>query len=428
MQSRTIDGVDPLPSQLMPVSRTMVNRQTRTVWLLGLTQIVGYGTLYYSFAILAADIAASLGVTHAGFFGVFSLSLLAGALAAPHAGRALDRFGPASVMTYGSAACAVAVAIAAFSPNIIVFTVALIVMQMASALVLYDAAFAAIVAVSPGDGARRIVHLTLLAGFASSIFWPLTSVLDEAFGWRAVLGLYAAANLVLCMPLHGLAARWARESDHPAPLPQSDARPVQAHASLPVDQLRRAMVLVTLGFALSSFALSAVLSQMVPMLTALGFGASALAVSTLFGPAQVAVRFSNLMFGAKRHPLTIAIIALLLLPIALLTVAASAPYYAGGVLFVVLIGLASGLKSIVQGTVPLTLFGASGFGARLGFMASFRYALGALAPFVFAYVSEIATAGTAAVAFAIIGLLGVVALAEVARMVQRASKARTTTG
>jgi hypothetical protein len=54
--------------------------------------------------------------------------------------------------------------------------------------------------------------------------------------------------------------------------------------------------------------------------------------------------------------------------------------------------LCSGLKSIVQGTVPLVLFGAKGFGSRLGFMAGFRYASGALAPFLFSFVSGLTSA------------------------------------
>lgn len=396
-----------------------MSRISQTVWLLGLTQIIGYGTLYYSFAILAEGIATSFGWTHAGFFAVFSLSLLAGSLASPVAGRALDRHGPARMMAIGSATCAASVAVAAWTDSGILFTLALIVMQMASALVFYDAAFPAVVQVSRGDGPRRIVHLTLIAGFASTIFWPLTSWLNAILGWREVLGLYAAANFLVCMPVHVWVARVARHESMEVAPSVVISTPEEAHATLPPEQLGRAMALVTLGFSLSSFALSAVLSQMVPMLTALGFGASALAVSTLFGPAQVAVRFTNLVFGGGRHPLTIAMIALSLLPAALLAVAVAAPAYAGAVLFVVLVGLCSGLKSIVQGTVPLALFGKGGFGARLGFMASFRYALGALAPFAFAFTSENTSAAAAAVAFAVIGSLGVAALALVARMVQR---------
>ncbi len=88
---------------------------------------------------------------------------------------------------------------------------------------------------------------------------------------------------------------------------------------------------------------------------------------------------------------------------------------------VVLVGLCSGLKSIVQGTVPLVLFGPKGFGSRLGFMAGFRYASGALAPFLFSFVSGLTSASAAALVFAALGMLGVLALWLVTRLLQPAA-------
>lgn len=387
-------------------------------WLLGFTQIIGYGSLYYSFSILADDIAATFGWTQAGFFGVFSLALLAGAFVAPFVGRMLDRFGAARMMSMGTVLSAFMLAVAAWAPGPLTFVAALMLMQVVSCFVLYDAAFPALVQLVPADGRRRIVHLTLIAGFASSLFWPLTSWLDGHFGWRVTLSLYAFANIVFCFPAHLLVTRWTRHAVAMAAAGQVQPDPVEPHATIPANKLTQAMWLVTAGFAFSSVALSAVLSQMVPLLQALGFGASALAVSTLFGPAQVAVRFGSLVFPGQRHPLTVAIFALALLPLALVIAALGAPAFTAAVAFVILVGLCSGLKSIVQGTVPLTLFGSKGFGSRLGLMAGFRYASGALAPFLFSFVSGMTSASAAALVFAGLGILGVAALWLVARLLQ----------
>lgn len=385
-------------------------RSLAATWLLGLTQIVGYGSLYYCFSILAQDIAASFGWTEAGFFGVFSLSLLCGAVVAPFVGRAIDRFGAARLMSLGSGLCALMLSVTALAPGPLTFTAALMIMQAMSCFVLYDAAFPALVQMAPENGRRRIVQLTLIAGFASSLFWPLTSWIDHFVGWRMTLAIYAIANLVICLPIHLSVTRWTRQMVSDARSKPPVAEPVPQHASVPSDQLTSAMWLVTAGFAFSSLALSAVLSQMVPLLQALGFGAASLAVSTLFGPAQVAVRFGNLIFSGQRHPLTVGIFALTLLPLGLFVAALGAPSFAAAVAFVVLVGLCSGLKSIVQGTIPLTLFGAKGFGSRLGLMAGFRYASGAVAPFVFSLVSGAASAAVAAMVFAGLGMLGVGAM------------------
>ena len=132
----------------------------------------------------------------------------------------------------------------------------------------------------------------------------------------------------------------------------------------------------------------------------------------------MAVRFGNLIFPGQRHPIIVGIFALALLPLGLVIAALGAPAFAAAVVFVVLVGLSSGLKSIVQGTVPLILFGPKGYGSRLGVMAGFRYASGAIAPFVFSLVSGMTSAPIAAVGFAAMGLLGVGALWQVSRYLQ----------
>lgn len=395
-----------------------MSRIAKTVWLFGLTQVIGYGSLYYSFAILADDVARTFGWSQKGFFLAFSAALAAGGLVAPHMGRALDRFGAARVMSWGSAASAICMALLALSPWGWFFVAALILSQLAATFVFYDAAFTALVQATRGRAQQGIVHLTLIAGFASSIFWPLTHWLDGALGWRAVIGIYAALNLIVCVPIHALIARWRREGMDVADTVGEGAA-ATGKGQLRADQRRRAFFLVATGFSLSSFALSAVLSQMVPMLAGLGFGATALAVSTLFGPAQVAVRFINMVLGSKRHPLTVTLLGLSLLPLGLFIVAAMAPAESGAVAFVILVGLCSGLKSIVQGTLTLALFGSEGFGRRAGLLASSRFVLGALAPFAYSWTAAQSSAVMATVLFGAIGAIAVLVFVEVARMLRQ---------
>ena len=305
---------------------------TAIVWLLGLSQIVGYGTMYYSFSILAADVAAGFGWPVAWLYGGFSLALFAGGLVAPIVGQQIDRHGAGAVMVVGSGLASLTLLAAALAPNAIVFTLAIVAMQAAAALVLYDAAFAALVQATGAEARLRITHLTLIAGFASTIFWPLTSWLHGYFGWREILLAFGAANLVVCLPIHALIAAQRRRLQAVADAIPEDQRPV-ALATVPEHLRRRVLWLVTIGFALSGFALSAMLAQMVPMLTALGLGGSALLVSTLFGPAQVLVRFVNMLIGIRRHPMLATLISLGLMPVAILILMLSAPLAIGAMAF-----------------------------------------------------------------------------------------------
>jgi MFS family permease len=382
-----------------------VSRPAWTVWLLGLTQIVGFGAVYYCFAILSKDISLDYGWTKAEFFGCVSLGLAAGGLTATFAGRAFDRYGAARLMAIGSLLMSVALACAALAPNGWLFAIAIVVANIVSTLVLYDAAFTSLVQLSPLDGSRRIVYLTLIAGFASSLFWPLTTLMNEQFGWRTTLLIFAIANALICAPVHARLSSWSQEAKTKGEKFVA-ANSNEKQGSLLPEHFAIATFLMTSGFVLSGVALSAILVQMVPVLQQLGFGASSLWVSTLFGPAQVVVRFSNLVVGSKRHPLTIAIISTALMPLGLFVAAGAAPAVVGAVIGVIFIGMCSGLKSIVQGTLPLELFGSLGYGTRLGFMASFRHVAAAAAPFAFAWVTDQFGIIEACVMFAILATLG----------------------
>ena len=398
------------------MSRSAAGANERTmVWLLGITQIVGYGTLYYSFAILANDIASSMGQSRAVVFAVFSLSLVAGGIVSPFTGRMLDRFGATTLMWMGSLLAAAALAVSALVSNIILFGLAFIVMQVASAVILYDAAFVALVQVAGAKGQLRIVQLTLIAGFASTLFWPLTTWLDAHLGWRNVFLLYAAMNVLICAPLHYHLRKWSGGGETPVQKARAETA-VPVHQLLPPPLQPRAFMLVTMGFALTGFTISATLAQLVPMLQELGVGETSMYVGALFGPSQVIIRFLSLVIGNQKHPVVATIIASLLQLSAILALVFTAPSIAGAVAFSVCLGCCSGLHSIVKGTLPLALFGSGGFGQRLGNMALFRLILAALAPFIFAWLMQHAGATAALLVLAGFSLLGLVAFLQIVRM------------
>ena len=176
---------------------------------LGVTQIVGYGTLYYSFSILAPDMARDIGWSTEGIFGLFSASLLIGGLVAPFAGQGMDRFGASRLMAFGSVIAALTLVACSLSTSAFTFTLSVVALEIAASLVLYQAAFAALVEITPQSAARSITYLTLIAGFASTVFWPFTAALHADYSWRTIYLFFAALNLGICVPLHYLIARYA---------------------------------------------------------------------------------------------------------------------------------------------------------------------------------------------------------------------------
>lgn len=380
---------------------------TWLIWGLGMTQVIGYGTLYYSFGSLAPHLAASFGWPESALFGALAASLLLSGAIAPWAGRLADRHGAGPLMALGSLAAAMALVLCALAPNGPAFVAALFAIELAAAFVLYPLAFAALAQIGGAAAQRQIVHLTLIAGFASTLFWPLTNYLIGALDWRGTYLVFAALNLGACLPVHLAMARHVRQSRAEGRVPSVTlgvARP---------DQVRSLTWLMVAGFALTGVLASSVLVHMVGLLAGLGIGSAGVAVAALFGPSQVASRLINMGWGAALPQPWLAVIAASLLPLGVLVLVLSAPSPAGAMAFAVLFGLGSGLFSIVGGTLPLTLFGTAGYGQRLGLVNAGRQLASALAPFVFSLLSGLWGTAPALLVTAAAGLCAVLAFAAI---------------
>ncbi|WP_313554759.1 arsenite efflux MFS transporter ArsK [Agrobacterium cavarae] len=379
------------------------------VCALGLTQIIGYGTLYYSFSILAPGIANDLRLSLTQVFGVFSVSLFIGGLSATCIGKQMDRVGAATVMTVGSALAGLTLALCAWSPSIAIFAIAIILLEVSSGMVQYQAAFAALVEHDPKSASRSITYLTLIGGFASTIFWPISATLLHVLSWREIFLVFAALNLILCMPLHF----WIRSLGKKAG--EASIRPRETViGAIPTHARRRAMVIVSFAFALLGFTLAAILAHMVPMLGSIGLGTAAVVIGSLFGPAQVASRLINIVFGKNLSPPALAVVSAVLIVFGILILLASGDWLPGAVAFAICLGLGSGINSIAQGSLPLYLFGSDGYGAITGKMAAARLALGAGAPFAFSAAMESIGLSMSLAANALLGAISIAAFVTVA--------------
>ncbi|MFY8152702.1 MAG: MFS transporter, partial [Hyphomicrobiales bacterium] len=252
---------------------------------LGATQVAGYGTLYYTFAVLAPEMTKSFGWAPEWTYGAFAAGLLAGGLAAPFSGQLIDRFGTRAMMSLGSVLAAAALYGLSQARDPVSFYVAMIAVETVATLVLYDAAFTALTQ-AEGAGARRAISkLTLIGGFASTLFWPLTTALLAHYDWRSIYQLYAIGYLALCLPLHALLlpARGGKAASVTAPKPEGDGQ-----AYLLGRDRTRAFLLLALAFSLQGFVMSAMSVHMLTMLQGLGLSAAlAVGIGAMVGPSQV---------------------------------------------------------------------------------------------------------------------------------------------
>ncbi|MDL2399121.1 arsenite efflux MFS transporter ArsK [Rhizobium mayense] len=378
---------------------------------LGVTQIIGYGTLYYSFSILAPDMAAQLAWSSEWVFGALSVALLVGGLTAPWLGMLFDRVGAARVMTIGSFVAAAALAACAFAPNKTVYVAALIAVEVSANLVQYGAAFALLVQIRPLVASRSITYLTLIAGFASTIFWPITTVLHAHLTWQHVYLVFALLNLTICLPIH-----WWLSCQGTTHSAKASTAVPRVEGILSPARRRLGFAIMVTGFSLMSLVSSAVLVHLVPLLSGLGLGATATLVGALFGPSQVSSRLINMVFGKNLPALHLALIAAALIPSGVLVLLLSAPSIPGAMIFAMIFGMGNGLLSIVAGTLPLHLFGSEGYGKLQGKMIAARLVLSALAPFVLAFAMENIGITLSLGITAALGGLSIIALASIATL------------
>lgn len=372
-----------------------------TVAVLGTTQTLSWASSYYIPAILAAPIAAEFGVSRATIFGVFSGALLLTAFLGPMAGRAIDRRGGRDVLAVSNIVFAVGLLLMGLSPGPIVFGLAWAVMGVGMAMGLYDAAFATLAGLYGKDARNSITGITLIAGFASTVGWPTTALMEAEWGWRGACLGWAALHVVLGLPLNRLLVPRA-------PPPAKSA--VAAGEAGPPPRTRD-MALLAVVLATAGFSAAALGAHLPGLLQAAGATAvAAVAAGALLGPAQVAARILEFGFLRNVSPLVSARIAASLHPIAVVVLlAGGAPMAAA---FVLIHGAGNGMLTITRGTLPLALFGPVGYGQRQGLITAPARAAQALAPFGFGLLVDAVgaqalwlTAGLGAVAVAALFLL-----------------------
>jgi MFS family permease len=388
----------------MPSPREFIIGRWRAVTVLGVTEILSWGVLFYPPVLTVPLIAADHGWSKSFTMGGFSVGLLVGGLVARHIGALIDRIGGHVVMTGGSLIGAAGLAGLVVAPNAFVYLAVWMVLGVAMAASLYDPAFASLGRIFGAAARAPITTLTLAGGFASTVSWPATQFLIDKAGWRGTYLVFAALLAVIAAPLHAFALPRRRAVfDGQAP---AGAAP-KAAAVLPPHGV--VFMLVATAFASYAFVPSALSAHLIAIFQRFGLSASTVvAIGMLFGPAQVLARVCELAFARHTHPLWVARAALGLLVAAFALVALvrfSAPVAAA---FAIMYGMANGLMTIARGTVPLVLFGAAGYGRLVGRIGGPFLVMQAVAPVVLSYVVERASDGVGlavVAAFAAMALL-----------------------
>ena len=350
-----------------------VSHLWRRTCALGVAQIVSWGTLFYTIAVLGAAMRADTGVGELWLFGSFTAGLFVSGIASPALGREIDARGGRRVLVGGSVLAAIACAVLAGAQGPLTVLAGWILAGVAMAACLYDPAFATLHQIAGRSYRRAVTALTLFGGFASTVFWPLSQYLLDTVGWRTTFAVYAVLHVVLCLPIHlASVPGHSMAASHPA---APDGATHAAHVG-------PTFVWLAVALSLAAFIASAMAAHLIGLLTATGLSArDAVLVGSLFGPMQVAGRIMEFAFNRHVRALVVGSVAFALLAIALAVFTQVHGVWIVALAFSILWGLANGIVTIVRGTVPAELFGHRDYGALLGRLAMPQFVMRAIAPF-----------------------------------------------
>lgn len=356
----------------------MIDRQRLgLVSALGLTQTLAWASSYYLPAIIADRMARDTGVSTTWIFAAFSISLAISGLLGPRVGRTIDLLGGRGVLAVSNLIFAAGLVLLAVAQGPVTLAMAWLVLGMGMGLGLYDTAFATLGRIYGETARGAITGITLIAGFASTIGWPLTAWGAEALGWRDTCLAWAIAHIVIGLPLNLLF------------IPKAAKPPASAQkAALPQIAMDRTMWLLAFAFAAGWTVSTAMAAHLPRILEAAGATTvQAVAAGALIGPAQVAARVLEASFLSRFHPLLSARLSTLTHPIgaALLLLGGGGLFSSA---FTLLHGAGNGILTIARGTVPLAVFGPENYGYRLGLIGAPARITQAAAPLLFGVLIE----------------------------------------
>ncbi len=388
---------------------------------LALTRIIGWGSTFYSPSVLVGALDREIGLNAEIVFGGITILLITGALVAPAIGRVLDREGTRRSMCVGAVICALGLGVLSLAQGPVSYLASWLVIGLGHAMSLANTGNVTIAQLM-GERTRRVIGLMMLVtGLASSVFWPLTATLMNAFGWRITLIVFAAMQLVIVLPIYASIPRY-RHAPAPEAKPADVAGATSAseQGSVAAHSRRAAFWLVALAFSASGLVSWGLPLHLITLFQEAGLTQSeAVWVATLSGPATLAARAIDATLGERLPAEKVSLFGLLLGPVLCLALPFVPMTITTAAIFIALFSAALGVISVARATLPLALFGRNGFAAMLGKLTVPQNMTFAAAPLLFAVMVERLGVNPTLMISAAIQAVGFAAMFALVRMVAR---------
>ena len=362
--------------------------------LIGIAQILVWGSSFFILAVIARPIMEETGWNREWVYGALSMSICLSGLLLPAIGTLVARNKGRMLLCASGVVAAAGVAMMASTHSITFFFLSWIILGIAMALGLYDTLYAALGNCYGKNAKSAITTITLISGFCTSVMWPLLAIGTVHLGWRNTCYVLAAVLLIAIIPIYRFA------------LPIGDAVPAakknKTASTISVD--RKTYHLMSTIFMIAAAIMTALSVQLIDILQSRGLGiAAAISISALLGPSQVASRVFDIFLNFKNPIFTLIIsVVLVLLGLVLLI------FFPGiAAISVMVYGAGNGLRSIVRGTLPLYILKEEEFAIVMGKIARPSLIAQGMTPFISGFIYERFGANVVLSVMAVLALISI---------------------
>ncbi|MFC7496812.1 MULTISPECIES: MFS transporter [unclassified Nocardioides] len=379
----------------------------RVTVILCATEIVSWGVLYYAFPVLAPSISEDTGWPPTAVVAAFTVAQLVAGGIGILVGRRIHHHGPRGVMTLGSVVAVAAVLLLAQAGSWWWFLAAWCIAGAAMAATLYPPAFAALTIWGGPRRLQALTALTLVAGLASTVFAPLTAILDDHLGWRDTYTALATL-LVVTVVLHawGLRAPWPTTVEEPEGAGGADDQDgAEGRAGASGSPWRiPGFTRTVAAFTLAGVCMWSVIIVFVPLLTARGFSTAAAATALgIGGIGQVCGRLGYRRLDAATSTTTRTRLVFAGVAITTLALAITPGPYAPLVVLSFLAGMVRGIFTLLQATAVTDRWGTANYARLNATLTLPLMASAAFAPwFATALAAGLGSHAAALVVFAVV--------------------------
>lgn len=348
---------------------------------LGTSQTIAWASSYYLPAVLATPTGQDINISSVLYYSAFSAALVISAIIGPWAGKRIDRLGGRGILIISNLIFAAGLCLLSASDEIFMLFSAWSLLGVGMGIGLYDSAFATLASIHKFEARTSITGITLIAGFASTLGWPLSSLMETHLGWRGACLGWVALHLCIALPLNAILPSASN-------FQTKTTRCGASHSVGTSDTQFLQLALLGYVFAVTWFTSTAMAVHLPRLLEMSGATSiAAVAAGAMIGPAQVCARILEVALLRNVSPLTSTRLAALAHP-----VGAGILGLVGGpavMIFAILHGAGNGIMTIAKGTLPLTIFGPVGYGLRQGIISLPARSLQSLAPLIFGFLLEI---------------------------------------